>query len=243
MIISHQHRLVILFPWKTASQTIRFRLKHLDQSPYPKSYHFNPYLQRVVHQHITLADFSLLPEAQLGYRLAVFVRNPYDRVYSGFQQILRDALSQPKWQLPASWIHQLVTQQLADNFEEICRSSFDINRWFAQLPLHKILELGRNSSLYLHPCSYWTHRVDQLVVDFVGKVESFEEDFARLCELYGLEPASTVSVNQTPASELPKVQAIHGFRYAKLFEPQNIEKINAVFKSDFVHFNYPILTP
>ncbi|MFZ6819362.1 sulfotransferase family 2 domain-containing protein [Undibacterium sp. Ji22W] len=236
MIISHQHKLVILSPWKTASQTIRVRLKDIDQSPYPKSFHFNPYLNRVVHQHLILSDFMCLPEASLGYRIAVFVRNPYDRVFSGFQQVMRDTQMQPRQKFPAEWIHQLVTQQIADNFEDLCMAGYDLNHWFAKLPAHKILECGRNTNLFLHPCHYWTHRLDQQAADFIGKVENFEEDFQRLCDTFNLTPVSNQSVNQTHIENLPA--SPNAYRYASLFHKDNVAKINAIFQRDFDLFDY-----
>jgi hypothetical protein len=177
-----------------------------------------------------------LPEANLGYRIAVFVRNPYDRVFSGFQQIMRDTQMQPKQKFPAEWIHQLVTQQIADNFEEACMAGYDLNRWFAKLAPHKILESGRNTNLFLHPCHYWTHRIDKQAVDFIGKVEDFEEDFRRLCETSKLTPVSNQSVNQTKIQDLPVSEDI--YRYASLFNKNNIAKINAIFKPDFDLFDY-----
>jgi len=97
MIISHNKKFVMLEPWKTASQTMRARLhEHSEcESRYPGFFYFNPYLNRVVHQHITRAEFDCLPEAKLGYLTAAFVRNPYDRVNSGFRQLQKDIQEQP----------------------------------------------------------------------------------------------------------------------------------------------------
>ena len=40
---------------------------------------------------------------RLGYRIAAFVRNPYDRVYSEFMQILREVHKQPPSEFPSPW--------------------------------------------------------------------------------------------------------------------------------------------
>jgi hypothetical protein len=106
---------VIFSPWKSASSTVRLRFCSYDESPYSSSFHFNPYLNRVVHQHLTLADFRLLPESRLGYTTASFVRNPYDRAYSGFIQFQRDIAEQPRAAYPSAWIKELVTAQFAEN--------------------------------------------------------------------------------------------------------------------------------
>ncbi len=71
-------------PWKTASSTVAQRLGKYNESSYSLFYEFNPYLNRVVHQHLTRAELASFPEGKGAYRVAAFVRNPYDRVYSGF---------------------------------------------------------------------------------------------------------------------------------------------------------------
>ena len=96
MIISHAKRFVMLLPWKTASQTMVLRLSQYNESPYNRFFYFNAHLNRVVHQHITCADFACLPESKLGYFLASYVRNPYDRAYSGFRQLQKDIKGQ-RW--------------------------------------------------------------------------------------------------------------------------------------------------
>ena len=73
MILSHPHRFVLLAPWKTASSTNNARLGHYNESRYSQFYDYNPYLQRVVHQHITYAEFAMLPECREGYLCAAFV--------------------------------------------------------------------------------------------------------------------------------------------------------------------------
>ncbi|WP_199920165.1 sulfotransferase family 2 domain-containing protein [Polynucleobacter asymbioticus] len=94
----------MMLPWKTASQSLVIRLAHLDQSPYSKFFSFNTHLNRVVHQHLTCADYLNLPEAKLDYFLASFVRNPYDRVYSGFRQIQADIVAQPYLHYDKVWV-------------------------------------------------------------------------------------------------------------------------------------------
>lgn len=71
------------------------RLEEYNDSPYDRFFYFNSYLNRIVHQHIICADFACLPESKLGYFTASFVRNPYDRVYSGFRQLQKDLREQP----------------------------------------------------------------------------------------------------------------------------------------------------
>lgn len=236
MIISPQHKLVMLLPWKSASQTLRARLEPINRSPYPEFFHFNTHLKRVVHQHLTLADFQGLPESRQGYRLAVFVRNPYDRVVSGFRQLLSDVANHPQRQFAAPWIRDLVTQQLADNFALACKAQFDINAWFLQLPAYCLLEAGRDTSLPLHPAHYWTHSPQGAAVDFIGRVEHFEPDFDILCRDFGIDKAGRQNANQSAeASTVPNAQ---GYRYVSRLHPRTIARINDLFAADFELFGY-----
>lgn len=233
MILSHRHRFVILQPWKTASSTVRLRLGHLDESPHPGFYGFSPWLNRVVHQHLTLAEFMALPEAVLGYARAAFARNPYDRVYSGFRQVARDIETQSPVVFPVQWVGELVRAQLAENFAALTAAGFEFDAWVAGLSEYAVREVGRNSSLPLHPAHYWTHLAGVQRVDFIGRVEDFEADFAGLCARLGVVPAAEGNANLGEA-----LVASQDSRYAGRMAPASIAKINALFAEDFEIFGY-----
>src|SRR5437763_3853042 len=129
MIISHHKRFVIFAPWKCASSTLHLRLGTFDESPYPRFHYFNPFLNRVVHQHLTCAEFQALPEARLDYRRAAFVRNPYERVVSGFRQLRRDAALQPQAEFPEPRVRTIVMQQLEHNRAQLARANYGLNAW------------------------------------------------------------------------------------------------------------------
>ena len=236
MIVCHAARLIMLLPWKTASQTIRARLVNDGVAPYPVFHAFNPALGRVASQHLTMADFAALPEAALGYRMAVFIRNPYDRVVSGFAQFLRDTQWQPGAQFPEPWIRDMVLAGLAANLALINACGRDINACVERLPEQKVRDACRDCTLPLHPVCYWTHRQGRLAADFVGKVETFEVDFGRLCAAYSLRPVHAKNENEAPA--LPARPDAHGYRYAHLLSPGSIRRINQLFAQDFDAFEY-----
>src|ERR1700712_6004726 len=127
LVISHKHRFIMFLPWKTASQTMVLRLQAFNESPYDRFFHFNPYLNRVVHQHMTCADYVCLPESSRGYFAASFVRNPYDRAYSGFRQLLKDIQQQPNATYPEEWIRNLVREQLDENLAQLRQANFQFD--------------------------------------------------------------------------------------------------------------------
>jgi hypothetical protein len=237
MIISHQKKFAIFLPWKTASQTAVRRLAPYDESPYSKLYYFNTYLNRVVHQHITCAEFACLPESKLGYFTASFVRNPYDRVYSGFRQIQKTVLNQPHFSYPEPWIRDLVIKQLAEIYAQLYDSQFKFDDWLALVSDEQIYEIGRNTSFPLHPSHYWTHIATQQVVDFIGYVENFDADFQKLLLHIGIQSVESVNANVVElAGDAPHNP--FGYRYVNRMNARSIEKINRLFKKDFDLFKY-----
>jgi hypothetical protein len=236
MIISHKHKFIILAPWKTGSSTIFVRLAEFNETPYDNFYHFNPILKRVVHRHITLADFLSLPEAHLGYRIASFVRNPYDRVYSGFLELQRALNVQPRMTFPEEWIRELVMRQLSENFEQLCQASFDFNLWVASLRVEQILQIGRNSSFPLYPACYWTHASGKQYVDFLGRMETFESDFESFTLSVGLSNLPIINGN---VSDAPKdTNNETPYSYLGFMSPDTIAKINELFDDDFRLLGY-----
>jgi hypothetical protein len=237
MIVSHKKSFVMLLPWKTASQTVRRRLARYDAGLYSEFFYFNSYLNRVVHQHITCADFACLPESKIGYFIGAFIRNPYDRVYSGFRQLQTDIKLQPRAKYPAPWIRDLVASQLAENQLQLQRAQYEIDAWLKLVGDEQIYEIGRNSNFPLHPVHYWTHIAGKQVVDFVGRVEAFEEDFEAFLSKVGIASVEQVNANVVEMQGDSKVNPF-GYRYVNRMNSRSIGRINALFKDDFEIFGY-----
>lgn len=238
MILCPDQHLAVLLPWKTASQTLKKRLGHLNHSPYPDYYYFNSTIGRVVHQHITLSDFQQLPECRPETILAVFVRNPYDRVFSGFLQMVKDLKTQPRRMISDPLVRRQVLSQLQVNFDGLKAASYDFNQWFQNLPDYFFYDRARNTSLPLHPITAWTHSAGVLRAQFVGRVESFEFDFQRLCRRFNLENVGQENENVS-FDGLASLPAIAGkCRYLHFFQSNTIARVNEVFGDDFKYFGY-----
>ena len=238
LIISHNKRFVMFRPWKTASQTVHARLKLYNESPYSDFFYFNQYLNRVVHQHITCAEFTCLPESRLGYLAASFVRNPYDRTYSGFLQLKRDIQQQPSATFPISWIRELVVTQLQENRIQLERANFQFDEWLKLVDESQIYEIGLNSNFPLHPAHYWTHVAGEKVVSFVGRVEHFETDFQDFLLHAGITaPVEPVNANVSNSIQVANDDR-SGYKYVSLMSVRSIDKINALFAADFELFGY-----
>jgi len=235
MVISHRKKFVLFAPWKTASSTIHLRLTSVNESPYDRFYNFNPYLNRVVHQHITCAEFCGLPESRLGYFTASFIRNPYDRAYSGFRQLQTQVQQQPKDEFHQPWIRDLVMQQLTEIFSQLCRAGFEFDRWLELVSECQIYEVGHNTSFSLHPAHYWTHVNGNQFVDFIGRVETFEKDFHAFCTQVGIDQFD--SGNANIVVDPTKVND-NKYKYINKMNKKSIDKINILFEQDFEFFGY-----
>ena len=226
-------------PWKTASQTMALRLDEYNESPYARFFYFNTYLNRVVHQHITCADFAALPESKLEYLLASFVRNPYDKAYSGFRQLQTDIEEQPKAgsHYPKPWIYAHVMKQLAENLAQLKQAEFQFDNWIELITEAQVYEIGRNTNFFLHPAHYWTHLAGRKSVDFIGKVENFEDDFKNFLSLVKIEQVTQINDNVVDLGGHTAKNAF-GYRYVDRMSARSIEKINRLFSEDFELFGY-----
>ena len=242
MLISHKKRFVMLLPWKTASQSMKLRLTSYIESPHPATFHFNVYLNRVTHQHLTLADFESLPESALGYYTAAFVRNPYDRVYSGFRQLQKDIEEQPGLPYPEPWVRDLVMRQLSDNAAQLSQAQHDFDKWLDLVGDDQVYEAGRNTNFSLHPVHYWTHRAGRQAVSFVGRVESFEDDFERFLARVDIREVDRVNANVVDLKGAAASNPF-GYRYVDRMSAPSVRKINRLFAQDFDYFGYERINP
>jgi hypothetical protein len=237
MIISHSKKFVMFLPWKTASQTILARLENFNESPYSRFFSFNSHLNRVVHQHLTCSDFNCLPEVNLGYFSASFVRNPYDKVYSGFRQLQKDIEQQPLMKFESPWVKELVLTQLTENTKMLAKANYNFDNWVELIDEYKIFEQGRNTNFPLHPAHYWTHIAGKKVVNFIGKVETFETDIRKFSQMIGVGNLPIINSNVLELDTLETL-GTNQYRYVDRMNQASIKKINLLFKKDFELFSY-----
>ncbi len=235
MIISYAKSFVMFAPWKTASTTLHARLKPLDESPYDRFFHFCPFLNRVVHQHITCAEFLAYPESRERFFTGSFIRNPYDRAYSGLVQLQSDVQTMMKMPFPSEWIRSLVRRQVAENLAQLFEADFDFNRWMLSVTEEQVFEVGRNTNFPLHPSHYWTHVDGRQYASFIGRVEDFEHDVDEFCTQVGIEIPARMNENVRASAAADTAQR---YRYAERMSRAAIDRINFLFDEDFGRFGY-----
>ena len=124
--------------------------------------------------------------------------------------------------------------QLCENHKRIIDSGYDFNKWIMLIPEYEVIDVGRNTNMPLHPATYWTHVDEEQYVDFIGKMETFEEDFWRFCQFTGLGTPAQINGNVTDLSITDK----HGHRYISKMSHRAIGRINEMFRNDFELLGY-----
>ncbi|MFC5570454.1 sulfotransferase family 2 domain-containing protein [Lysobacter yangpyeongensis] len=216
MVISHRHRFLHFVIPKTASATLRQSLAPFADIGWPVSKY---------QQHVTIAAFLRSEHAPLfpDYFKFAFVRNPYDRIYSGYLQDRYAAETYPRW-----------IRAKKPLFDEI---GDDFSTYFNEYALKADLE---NDWQWICFCPMSAFTVDaggKLAMDFVGRAENLAQDIATLASRLRLplEKAPDENVRQGLCSAEPK--------YLPHFDRRTIFAVNATYRRDFELFGYPMLDP
>lgn len=241
LIVSHSHKFICLQPWKVASSTLYKRLKQYDSGEVPQYGGFDEKQNVVIHKHIPLDVAVRLSEWRDDYFRFVFVRNPYDRIYSGF--------GQRKFRISRIAKADLSSRDLEEH--RILNLGFD-----AFLEYQRALK-ERNAAVIGGELHSYIYHENALKLDYVGSVEQFEASFAKVCGLIGVPPFQASSGNvaeenvklngnvRFKGSETLDAATLDEARYRYLdkFTPQGIECVNVVYREDFELLGYRRLDP
>jgi hypothetical protein len=157
-------------------------------------------LPHIYHKNITevLAENPDL----ISYTKAAFTRNPYSRIMSAYQNLVSDAGH-----------HELHSEILSfKNFDD-----FILN--FEQTDCANFRHLKTQTS--------YTYKDGELMMDFLGKFESLNEDFFKLKNILGIKNLS-----------LPHTRVTNYFSPTNNIKPKSRDKICEIYEEDFLNFNY-----
>ncbi len=142
---------------------------------------------------------ELLPKAPPGYFSWAFVRNPYDRTLSTYCAALQHGGRWPK------------VQDLT--FAEYVRE----------------LKNGWPVQPHARPQTHFVcDKHSNVLVDFVGRFESIEEDWKTVCRRIGIDPVPPLG-HKNKSQHRP---------WREEFDDELIEIVNEAYASDFATFGY-----
>ncbi len=215
MLISDRKQFIFLHNPKTAGSSIRNSLKKYDdRENYYWDHDDNAALGRIVDKaHIPLSDFAVYKDFQLldDYFVFGFVRNPYDKVYSAFQERKR------QWALPEDMdFNNFVQQELTE-----CNIRYDWN--------------------YIHFCPqyYFFYASGKCRADYIGRYESIDRDFVQLANIIQVETGGLLpQINQSGEKTTQANKDRRSPDSLPHFDEASLKIVNRLYDKDFVFFNY-----
>ena len=214
MVISHRHRYLYFVVPKCASSTVRQCLRDYTDIGHPVTDY---------PQHVPLRPFLDTPLAPLlgDYFAFTFVRNPYDRLYSGFLQDMKAASAYPRWIPVKKPIFDVIGPDFNRYVHEYARAA-DVSadwEWICFCPMHEFV-------FHEGVCR----------LDWIGRAEDVDGGLAELSRRLGLPIRKTEDVNVTTAYE-------GRLKYVAKYERETVAWVNERYRDDFRLFGYDMLDP
>ena len=215
MLISHRHRFLYFVVPKSASATLRKSLAPFADVGWPVSLGV---------QHQTVRDFLASEHGELfdRYFRFTFVRNPYDRMYSGYMQDRHAAASSPRWAREK----QPIFDAIGDDFPRYVREH-----------VHSADVIGDWRWVCFCPMSEFACRDGQPSMDFVGRAETFEDDLFELGRRLSIPLSKSDDVNVRRGLCSPAL------KYRDQFDRDTVRIANELYRDDFALFGYDMLDP
>lgn len=215
MVISHRKKYLYFVIPKCGSTTVRHALEDYTDIGYPVC---------TFEQHVTLDQFAetTFMDCFQEYYKFTFIRNPYDRIYSGFLQDLHASKNYPKWINCKAPIFESIGADFNRYVQEYVATNDIIHDW---------------QWICFCPMVQFTHLNGRYSLDFVGRTEYLKEDFKTLCAKMNITDKNisvSYNVNTVPTRD---------YKYLHAYTADTLEIINALYKADFEAFGYKMLNP
>jgi Sulfotransferase family. len=155
---------------------------------------------------------DLFGEAFWAYDTFAFVRNPYARLVSAYEYLRRGG--HPAWPEDRRFGKQVLG--VYDGFREFVLEWLQPSK--TEWPVY-----------HFYPQTHFLTLDGDLAVDFLGHVETIEDDFSTLCDFLG-ETAELSKRNATSGTRAP---------VAAYYESDAVvRRVQEVYRSDFERFGY-----
>jgi len=228
-----------MLPQKCATTTLQTRFAEIKTvKDLGSRMHYNQSLQKNLGKHVELKDAFMIKEfiSRENYLKACFIRNPYDRAYSWFKWIISNSTKEVQACERNEAVRNIQPHQ-TQQYEKVARSIFQRRDLLEKINYSFPLYLKEKSKRFI-PISNFTHVGRKCIMDFIGRVESFEQDFDSLCQKIDYSPRRKINVNVLNTETLQHEDSIKNPRSIDHYDERSIKTINTVFAKDFRNFNY-----
>jgi hypothetical protein len=209
MLISHRHRFAFIHVPKTAGSSVAFALwSHADHSD---RFWMNRGLA-LVGIHVNHYAPYRLKRFRTHTSAAILQRQLPADVFAG---LFKFTFVRNPWDLLVSSYHYLLA-----NTGHHRRRAASGGRSFTDYAAY---EIGRGK---MSQSAMLTDRHDRLLVDFVGRFETVDSDFAYICRVLGLETV------------LPRANQTRHRDYRSYYDDRLAEEVGRFFAADVERFGY-----
>ena len=206
MILSHQHKFIFIAIPKTGTHSVRQALR--------------PHLGELDEEQVQLFVQKQLKNERIAQKLHGHIK----------AQEIREALGENIWQ---DYFSFAFVRNPFDRFVSYC---FFMNRnrdIFKENPLpymKRIIsyEPNRNKILFRPQYEFVTGIDGKSIVDYIGKVEHYQEHFSEICQRFGL-----------PSETLSKVNSSSHGKYHEYYDEELKDMVVDYYQKDFEWFHYP----
>ncbi len=136
-----------------------------------------------------------------------FVRNPWDRVVSHYA-------------------YRIKTNRLG-----LAEANLDFKAWLKLAYQDQDRAFFDQPKFFMPQFEWLSDENGQLIVDYVGRFETLNQDFAHVCEQIGRDV------------ELPHVNKSNRSHYSSYYDDESIALVGELFAKDIEHFGYTFETP
>ena len=180
----------------------------------------------LAHIYQDIAPFYISQHMIDKYYSFTIVRNPYNRCYSAYRDILVVKGNNKGKQNYGVWVSQYKKPK---DFSEFCtmieKVANDEPKWY---------------NIHITPQYKFVYHKTKKVVKFVGKFETMDKDFHKIFKDVGMKVNDIWLKNKkTLDVDIDKVRE----SYLEHFTPEDIHNVNKTYLKDFILFNYPMEYP
>jgi len=202
-MINHRHRFIFVHINKCAGQSVRRALPRGSRGHHT-----------IQHYLALVADKGRQPQDYFKFTI---VRNPWDKVVSFYHYHQRRGWDMFPW-----------SQAMAPEFREFLERLFVDNEGALALDIFRGRSGATTHHLRLRNSLEWvSDDQGQILVDYIGRVETLQQDFDHVCDRIGVK-----------RRQLPHANSSRHQPYWEYYDDRGREIVAARFSRDIAHFGY-----